>query len=140
MSRAFRIILALIAIIAMVTLPPLVEKWTFKAVIAIGWLEVLCACLLAAACTPPTVSAILWRVLAGLLWLTFVGYLVAELIASGGTFTTSKTSQHSVLSALLGLVFIGGPSLKYALRGNAANPDDSGPEHVDPDEPEESEK
>ena len=139
MSLAFRIIIVVVVLIAMIALPLLVQAWTLAATIAISWVELLCACVLLAVLTPPRLSAAFWRVLAGLVFLTFVGYLAAELISSGGTLTTSKPSQHSVLSALLGLVLIGGPSLKYALRGREADQDETDPEGNDTDETEGSE-
>lgn len=119
MSRGFRIVVAVVVLVGMIAMPPLVPAWTTKATLAVAWVELLCAVVLGAVIAPARISVGLWRVLAGLIFVTFVGYLVLELVASGGRITVSKRSQHSVLSALAGLIIVGWPCLKFALRGPA---------------------
>ena len=123
MSRGFRITVALAGIVGIVAFPMLISAWTPKATIITIWLEVLCVTLVAAVTTPPAISSVMWRSLAGLIFLTFVGYLIIELISSGGRITFTKPSQHSVVSALAGLIVIGLPCLKFALKGVGPEPD-----------------
>jgi hypothetical protein len=125
MSPAFRITVCIVVLIGMIAMPLLVPAWTTRATVAVGWVELLCAVVLAAVLSGPRTSGLMWRVLCGLIFVTFAGFLTLELIASGGTFTVSKRSQHSALSALAGLIVIGWPCLKYAIKGPAPILDDA---------------
>lgn len=125
MSRGFRITVAIAGIVGIVAFPTLMSAWTMKTTFITIWLEVLCVTLVAAATTPPAISSVMCRALAGFIFLTFVGYLTIELISSGGRITFTKPSQHSVVSALAGLVFIGLPCLKFALKGDMPESDAS---------------
>ncbi|MFZ4575896.1 MAG: hypothetical protein ACOYN0_16005 [Phycisphaerales bacterium] len=138
MSLAFRITVSIVVLIGMIAMPLLVPTWTTKAAVAVGWVEILCAVVLAAALSRPKTSGLMWRVLAGLIFVTFAGYLTLELVASGGKFTVSKRSQNSVLSALAGLIVIGIPCLKFALRRPAEETVEDDPEEADDSDPEEA--
>lgn len=126
MSRGLGISLAVALVTAMVAFPLLVPSWTPKATIAIGWLELLCAVVVGAALAPNQAAEVLWRVLGVMVFLTFVGYLVAMLVAGGGRITWTKSSQASVVSAIAGLIMIGVPCLRMAFkRTKEENPESS---------------
>ncbi len=117
MSTSFRILVATILAIGMLALPPLVPAWTPKATFVIIALELLCLqAMLAVVLTGPA-RVLFMRTTAGSVFLAFLAYLVSELVASGGKITMARRSQASVLSALAGLIVIGWPCLKFAVRG-----------------------
>ena len=122
MSPAFRILVATILAIGMLAMPPLVPAWTRTATIVIIALELLCLQALLAVVLTGRARVLFMRTTAGSVFLTFLVYLVAELIASGGKITVARRSQASVLSALVGMIVIGWPCLKFAVRGPEPEP------------------
>jgi hypothetical protein len=94
--------------------PWLIPDWNPKSIVALGFVECMGACFFFGLLNPDRFWWA-WRVLAGLIFMTFSAYLVLELIKSGGAITFR--GDTSVVHAALGLCGLGLPALCYALFG-----------------------
>lgn len=122
-----------------VLMPLLIEEWTLgRAVLMVG-MELMCFCLLAGFWLPPRVGFWAFRFLAGMVAVAYAAYLVHEFFFTDKSFTVSgRRSDASPFSALLGFLFIGVPSLLFAVLGRfslSAPPEPAPDDHtIEPDD------
>ena len=95
--------------------------------------ENLALALLAAAMAAPVRCHWAGRALAGLVFLSYVAYLVHELSEPSGTGFTLRRSASSAFNAFVGLLVIGWPSLTYALRARPAADEEHAADEPDSD-------
>jgi hypothetical protein len=95
-----------------------IEKWTIMGAIIMGGLELMCLTLLMCFWLPSRIGHWAFRVLAGLIFITYLSYLIYEYFFSNAPFRLSGSrGEPSPRNALLGFIFIGIPCFYYSLFG-----------------------
>ena len=113
-----------------IVMPLIIDEWTLTRVLLIAGMELMCIALLAGFWLPRRIGHFAFRVVAGLVFLAYAAYVVDEFFFTKTPFTvTGRRSDASPFNALLGLIFIGLPSLLYSLLGRfSLRPPPSDPE------------
>lgn len=101
-----------------VLMPMLIDEWTIGRAVLMVCMELMCFCLLAGFWLPPRIGFWAFRILAGMVAVSYAAYIVYEFFFTDKSFTVSgRRSDASPLNALLGFLFIGVPSLLFAVLG-----------------------
>jgi cyanate permease len=101
-----------------VLMPLLIEEWTLDRTVLMVVMELMCFCLLAGFWLPPRIGFLAFRFLAGMVAVAYAAYLVHEFFFTDKPFTVSgRRSNASPFGAILGFLFIGVPSLLFAVLG-----------------------
>jgi hypothetical protein len=112
-----------------VVMPLMVDSWSPKSNPLVFGLDV-CALLLILALYDPKRFWWAGRGVTGIVFVAFLAYLADE-VHSGKPLRIGFRSEGTPLNALLGLIFIGLPCLRYTLAGRFRSDDesDSGSDH-----------
>ncbi len=117
-SRFVRWALSPFLLMFAVLMPGLVESRTPQAIAVLIMVELMCVCLLAGFWLPSRFGRWAFRILAGVVFLTYAGYLVYEFGFDDAPFKLLESEgEASPRNALLGFVIIGLPCLWFALFG-----------------------
>lgn len=101
-----------------VIMPLAIEEWTVSRVLLTVGMELMCFCLLAGFWLPARIGFWAFRILAGMVALAYAAYLIDEFFFSNPPTTGARgRGSASPVSALLGFLVIGLPSLWFALKG-----------------------
>jgi hypothetical protein len=112
-------------------MPLLIEQWTPTRVALMIGIEFMCLALLAGFWLPARFGHWAFRGLAAMVFLVYATYLVHELFIAKKPFTlVERRSEASPRNAVLGLIFIGLPSLWFALRGRFTLRPEASPEQL----------
>ena len=99
-------------------MPLLINQWTPAGCVVMAFMEFLCVALLAGFWLPARFGHWAFRILAGLVFLAYVGYLIHESCFTDVPFKIFESDRKaSPRNALLGFFIIGLPALWYALFG-----------------------
>jgi hypothetical protein len=117
-SRFIRWSLSPFVLLFAVLMPLAIEQWTPARVALMAVMECMCLALLAGFWFPARFGVWAFRGLAGAVFLSYTGYLIYEFCFSTTPFRLFQSrGEASPRNALLGFVFVGLPSLWYALLG-----------------------
>jgi len=113
-SRFIRWALSPFILLFGLLIPLLIEQWTPTQIAVMVVLEAMCITLLAGFWLPARLGHWAFRIVTGLVFLFYAGYLVDELTKFK---VTGSDGEASPLDALFGFLIIGLPCLWYALLG-----------------------
>ena len=117
-SKFIRWTLSPLLLLFAILMPFLIEKWTLIAGILMAGMELACVALLMGFWLPSNIGHWAFRVLAGVVFLAYAGYLICEFFFSDAPFKLAENrGETSPLNAMLGFIFIGLPCLWYSLVG-----------------------
>lgn len=117
-SQFVRISLTPFLLLFAVLLPLAIPKWTPTGVAIVVALESMCIALLLGFWLPPRHRHWAFRGVAGLVFLSYTGYLIYEFFFTNGPLQLPRNrAEASPYNALLGFVFIGLPCLWYTIFG-----------------------
>jgi hypothetical protein len=117
-SRFIRWALSPFVLLFGVLMPLAIEQWTPMRVVLMFVGEAMCAALLVGFWLPGRIGRRAFRVLTGLVFLAYAGYLIDEfLFRAAGFRLTGSEAETSPRNAVGGFVVIGLPCLWYSLFG-----------------------
>jgi hypothetical protein len=117
-SKFIRWTLSPLVLLFAILMPFLIEKWTIMGAITMVGLELMCSTLLMGFWLPSRIGRLAFRVLAGLIFITYLSYLIYEFFFSDTPLRLiENSSETSPRNALLGFIIIGLPSLWYSIFG-----------------------
>lgn len=114
-SPGVRLFLLIVLVPSTLAIPFLPIQWNGTRILVIVALELLFAFVILGLATRSTSA---WRVVCGMLFLVFLTYFIIELQRSNWQiWPLLRTPSHSPAKALLGLIGVGIPAMKFALTG-----------------------
>jgi hypothetical protein len=117
-SRFVRLALSPFVVLFAVVMPFIIVKWTPLAVAIMVVMELLCVALLFGFWMPPRLGRWAFRILTGMIFLGYFGYVIYEFFFTMIPFRVAlHRGEASPFNALLGFVIIGLPCLWYSLLG-----------------------
>ena len=117
-SRFIRGVLSPLVLLFGLVMPLLIEQWTPTRIAVMVVMEAMCLALLAGFWLPARFGHAAFRILTGLVFLVYAGYLLDESVFHAAGFKlTGSEGEASPRNALLGFLIIGLPCLWYSLLG-----------------------
>ena len=104
-------------------MPLVLGEWDFLKIAIIAGLEILCFAVLLGFWAPERVGHAAFRIACLIVFLGYAAYLTAELLSGKPLLIPRSRAESSAVNAALGLVIIGLPALRYAIRGRFGSQD-----------------
>ncbi len=98
-------------------IPFLIPEWTSAGVAIMVGIEIACLALLAGFWLPTKVANRAFRVLAGLVFVFYAGYLAQQFLFTDVAARIFERRGATPRNALIGFIVIGLPCLTFAIRG-----------------------
>src|SRR5215813_1061435 len=108
--------LAPVLILFAIVMPLIVQKWTPVSITAVALLD-SCALLLAFGLYNPSKNEWALRCVTGIVFVAYLAYLVEEIREGKPLRLWGTQGEESLRNALLGLILIGWPCIKFTLSG-----------------------